>query len=180
MIIVGHGPSMAGSKRAAEIDSHDIVIRLKAGLLNEDFGYKTTVMCVSTEVPALINKVEADEYWFYPKNGNFEGAAVINEIVRVQKPVLIPLAYCNRFNEAFRARFANHPNVSTGMAAILIALHRYDPEEITLAGFDTLLDPSIEFARHPDVPSTGLGVLAGHDWEAENRLLKSLKVRIKC
>ena len=64
------------------------------------------------------------------------------------------------------------------MAAILYAIRQYNPKEISLAGFDTLLDPTKEFYRHPAVPSTGLGRAAGHDWKAENRMLKSLNVRI--
>lgn len=181
MIIVGHGPSMLGAGLGEQIDFHNIVIRLKGGLHNDDFGSKTTICCASTEVMGLFLKMEADEYWAYPKKGQFDGREAIEAIVRAEKPVWIPLKYTIAFNKRFRDEFhGNHPNVSTGMAAILFAIKRYNPKELTLVGFDTLLDPSIEFQRHPDVPSTGLGIHAGHDWKAENLMLKSLNVRIKC
>lgn len=179
IVIVGHGPSMKGTKLGKKIDAHDIVIRLKAGILNEDFGHKTTICCASTEVMGLFLKMEADEYWAYPKKGYFDGREAMNVIVMLNKPVLIPLELCNLFNEGF-CQTASHPNVSTGMAAIMIAIDRYSPKELTLAGFDNLLDPDLEFERHPDVPSTGLGKKAGHDWKAENELLNKLPVRIKC
>lgn len=184
IVIVGHGPSMEGCKLGKVIDSHDIVIRLKAGILSEDFGYKTTVMCASTEVVGLFFNLDAQEYWAYPKKGYFD-RAVFKAIVQLQKPVMIPLAYCNEWNKKFRDMKASHPNVSTGMAAILIALHRYNPKEISLAGFDTLLNPETEFNRHKDVPSTGLwkaglAKTQGHDWKKENELLTNLPVRVIC
>lgn len=180
VVIVGHGPSMQDSGLGEKIDSHDIVVRLKAGILNQDFGHKTNVLCTSTEVMGLFFKRVADEYWAYPKKGYFDAKLAFDVITKIQRPVMIPLDYCNSWNERFRRIGGQHPNVSTGMAAILIALLRYDIKEISLAGFDTLLDPTLDFKRHPDVPSTGLGEKAGHDWIKENELLNNLPLRVIC
>lgn len=173
--IVGHGPSLKGAKKGTEIDSFDKVVRLKGSstvIGSEDYGRRIDALCASTEIMGTFFKVDSPEYWAYPKKGTFDQLVFLQVITKLEKPILLPLHYCNEWNSKFRELGPSHPNVSTGMAAILIALMRWKPESITLAGFDTLLDPSIEFERNDLIPVSGLGKLAGHDWAKENELLK--------
>ena len=175
IVIVGHGPSLMGAGKGKEIDSFNHVVRLKAcaSLManhTNDYGIRVDSLCMSTEVTGLVNAVIAGMYWLYPKNGKYREAVVFDAIANRGAPFMIPLFLCNHWNEEFRKIGGRHPNFSTGMAAIIIAAHYYEPEEIRLGGFDTLLDPNKEFTRHPDVPRTGTGVI-GHDWETENKLL---------
>lgn len=172
--VVGHGPSLKGAGLGAKIDSFDKVVRLKGSytvLWTNDFGGRTDALCATTEIMGNFFKQDAQEYWGYPKNGDFDGKVAINVLAKLQKPLMIPLAFLNSWNSRFRQIGANHPNVSTGMAAILTSIHRWHPDRIVLAGFDTMLDPSKEFTRHEGVPRSGAGEYPKHDWMKENELL---------
>lgn len=180
IVIVGHGPSLKRAKKGSEIDLFDKVVRLKGSasvLCTEDYGSKVDAICTSTEVMGNFFKFMAPEYWGYPKKGTFDHENAINVITRIERPVMIPLEHCNYWNHQFRQMGAKHPNVSTGMGAILIAIKRWekDLKEIYLAGFDTLLNPGIQFDRNHDIPRTGVGLYPDHDWEKENQLLKVLE-----
>ena len=180
MVIVGHGPSLKGSGLGKRIDAFDCVIRLKNCymLLAEahDFGRKTDVMCSSTEVLPTIAKVKAKEYWGYPKKGDYNRASVKWLERQVSGRVRVPLEICNVWNKAFREMGGKHPNVSTGMAALIIALELRRPQEVTLAGFDKVWSPDSD-GYQSTVPShfnAGGTKDTGHDWIAENVLLNVL------
>lgn len=173
--IVGHGPSLKGAGKGERIDSHQQVVRLKGSstvIGSKDYGSKVDALCASTEIMGTFFKVDAPEYWAYPKKGSFDQNVFIQVITELEKPVLVPLRHCNFWNRRFVQLGATHPNVSTGMAAILISILRWNPSLIVLAGFDTMLNPEIEFDRNDEIPVSGLGRLAGHDWQKENLLLK--------
>lgn len=175
--VVGHGPSLKGAKKGSDIDSFDKVVRLKGSssvLRSEDYGEKVDALCASTEIMGTFFKVSAEEYWAYPKNGYFNFLNASNVISRLERPVMIPLEHCNYWNLRFRQMGARHPNVSTGMAAILIAIKRWTPKEVRLAGFDTMLNPSLQFDRNHDIPRSGDGPYPDHDWEKEKLLLTVL------
>lgn len=176
--VVGHGPSLKGAGLGPTIDSHDKVVRLKSSqavMWTNDFGSKSDALCSSTEIMGTFFKMEATEYWGYPKNGDFDVKRFIQTFLKLQKPVMIPIGFINTWNARFRQMGAHHFNVSTGMAAILISIHRWRPDQITLAGFDTLLDPTIEFSRHDGIPRSGAGAYPNHDWAKENELLDVLR-----
>lgn len=176
--IVGHGPSLKGMGMGSVIDHHDKVIRLKGsgGVIGTpDYGSRTDALCASTEIMGTFFKSNAVEFWAYPKKGVFNFMAAGELISRLEKPVMIPLRFCNHWNQRFRDMGACHPNVSTGMAAILIAIHRWHPDEIVLAGFDTLTNPKAGFDRNMEIPRSGDGPYPNHDWEKENILLSVLQ-----
>lgn len=175
--VVGHGPSLKGKKLGRIIDSHDKVVRLKGSSSvhgSEDYGIKCNALCSSTEIMGVFRRQNAEEYWAYPKKGEFSHPVAIKVITEIEKPVMIPLLFSNYWNHRFREMGACHPNVSTGMAAILFSIHRWKPEEIILAGFDTLLNPDIQFDRNPEIPRSGVGDYPNHDWKKENELLTIL------
>lgn len=174
--IVGHGPSMVGRNLCSSIDSHDLVVRLKAssGVIGTtDYGKRCDVLCMSTEVVGLGYAFKPEIYWLYPKKGHYDKSTIGTFVGDVGRPVLVPLELMNDWNRRFRDMGGNHPNVSTGMAAIIIAGCFLRPTQITLPGFDTLLDPSVEFSRNNAIPRTGHGVI-DHDWKKENELLKQV------
>ena len=176
--VVGHGPSLKGAGLGRQIDACDKVVRLKGSqsvLWTDDFGSKVDALCASTEIMGTFFKMDAPEYWAYPKNGDFDIRTAIQAIIKLQKPVMIPLGFSNIWRSRFQQMGATHPNVSTGMAAILFAIHRWNPEKIVLAGFDTLLDPTKKFSRHQDVPRSGFGDYPSHDWQKEHELLDILR-----
>lgn len=175
--IVGHGPSLKGAHRGEEIDSFDKVVRLKGShtvLWTDDYGSRTDALCASTEIMGCFFKQEASEYWAYPKNGDYDRRVAISAIEKLQKPVMIPITFVNRWNSYFRQMGACHNNVSTGMGAILIAIHRWKPEKIALAGFDTLMNPEVSFARDDRIPRSGFGPYPNHDWGKEHDLIPIL------
>ena len=174
--VVGHGPSPIGKAKGKEIDSFDVVVRLKNCkplLETPDYGNRTDSICMSTEVVGLANYMECGMYWLYPKKGDYDRVRTFNVIADLGAPFMIPLSLSNHWNSRFREIGGKHPNVSTGLAAIFIAAHYYEPNQICLVGFDTLLDPTIPFTRNENAPRTGVGQI-NHDWETENKLLKEI------
>ena len=168
---------MKGAGLGKTIDAFDKVVRLKGSgsvLGNQDYGSRIDALCASTEIMGTFFKVDAPEYWAYPKKGVFNFLHAGEVLSRLEKPVMIPLQFCNYWNGRFRQMGAKHNNVSTGMAAILIAIHRWRPSEIVLAGFDTLINPDIQFDRNMEIPRSGDGPYPNHDWKLENQLLTVL------
>lgn len=177
--IVGHGPSLVGKSLGSTIDSHDLVVRLKgsAGVLGtEDYGKRCDVLCMSTEVTGIGYAFKPEIFWLYPKNGDYDKSVIGTFIGDMGRPVLLPLEMFRSMNKSFREMGATHPNVSTGMAAIITAAVYLSPSQITLAGFDTLIDPSVPFSRNNAIPRTGVGEIT-HDWAKERVLLDGLAER---
>lgn len=184
IVIVGHGPSLIGQKKGDLIDSHDIVVRLKgcgSVLENnpEDYGRRVDHLCMSTEVQGLAKAVIAGSYWLYPKKGSYDELKTFEAIAEHGAPFMIPKLLTNFWNDRYRELNPTHGNFSTGMAAIVIASHYYQPQNpepfaIRLAGFDTLLNPDQEFTRNPEIPRTGNGPFV-HDWKCENQLLQKIQ-----
>jgi hypothetical protein len=178
-VIVGHGPSLKGARLGEKIDACDWVIRLKNCymLLAEpnDYGKKTDVMCSSTEVLHTLHKVRAKEYWGYPKRGWFNKAGVwqLSRKVGFEAPVKIPLDLCNFWNQVFREMKPSHPNVSTGMATVFMALDLIKPEKLYLGGFDKVLNPDSEGYKStvPTAFNKGGTADTGHDWKKEREFL---------
>lgn len=175
IVIVGHGPSLIGKSLGKEIDRFDVVVRLKGCkpvLGTEDYGIRVDVVCLSTEVLGLVYEVESPLYWLYPKKGFYDELSV-GKILAQGSGFCLPLQLSNDWNKRFKDLGGTHPNVSTGMASIFICAHYLRPKVIALAGFDTLLNPEIEFKRNDQIPRTGVGVI-DHDWKTENRLLQEV------
>lgn len=177
VVVVGHGPSLKGARLGKQIDSFDCVVRLKNcyTLLAEyaDYGTKTDVMCSSTEVLPTISKVKAQEYWGYPKKGEYNKATVQWLERQVGKKVQVPLDMVNLWNAAFRELGGQHPNVSTGLGAVIIALELKKPEVLTLAGFDKVWEPWVDgYTSTVPTPFNDGGTKdTGHDWGKERELL---------
>lgn len=181
VVVVGHGPSLKGSGLGNEIDKH-FVVRLKncSMLLSEseDYGKKTDAMCSSTEVLPYLPKVKAREYWGYPKHGAYSEKRVkwLRRHVDQRAKVEIPLDACNLWNAAFRELGGRHPNVSTGLGAVIIALVLKRPEVLYLAGFDNVISPKTQGYRSTvPTPFNADGTQStGHDWQKEHELLPYL------
>ena len=176
VIIVGHGPSLVGKGMGSAIDSYDLVVRLKgvnSVMGTDDYGHRCDVLCLSTEVSTLGHTMKPEMFWFYPKKGHYDTCVIGKFAGDVGIPIIVPLELIKGWNKQFLDLGGKHPNVSTGMAAIIIAGHHLRPEKITLAGFDTLVDPKVPFTRNDAIPRTGAGVIT-HDWETENLLLKQV------
>jgi len=188
--IVGHGPSLKKLRLGPKIDACDTVIRLKncSMLLAEKarYGSRTDVMCSSTEVFRTLAKIKAKEYWGYPKKGKVVNQASVwwlerRVVVPWGAKVIIPTEVCNFWNSFFQEMGAKHPNVSTGMAAIVIALDRLKPKRLFLAGFDKVLNPETEGYKStvPTEWNKDGNKDTGHDWAAERQLLDYLAAYYK-
>ena len=178
--IVGHGESLKRAVVGWKIDACDKVVRLKNChlLLAEPhlYGKRTDALCTSTETLYNLPKLKAGEYWGYPKHGEFSASRVAQAERNLGKKIHIPLELCNLWNCAFLELGGQHPNVSTGTAAVIIALDRYRPQTLYLAGFDNVMDPSIEGYRCtvPTPWNAGGTKDTGHDWKTEHKLLPYL------
>lgn len=148
-----------------------------------DYGKKTDAMCSSTEVLPHLPKVKASEYWGYPKHGDYNERRVkwLKRHVDQRSKVHVPLEACNLWNAAFLELGGKHPNVSTGMGAVVIALELKRPKTLYLAGFDNVLDPKI-WGYKSTVPTAfnqGGSKDTGHDWFTEHKLLPYLATHYK-
>jgi hypothetical protein len=181
LVIVGHGPSLKGAGLGKEIDACSFVVRLKncSMLLAEphDFGTRRDALCTSTETLYNLPKLKATEYWGYPKHGEYSESRVRQAERQLDAKIQIPLEAVNLWNAAFLELGGQHPNVSTGMGALIIALELKRPETVYLAGFDNVLDPSIEGYRCtvPSPYNAGGTQGTGHDWVTEKKLLGYLQ-----
>lgn len=143
-----------------------------------DYGSRVDALCLSTEVLGIVDRVDAGMFWLYPKNGNYAPAVTFDVVANKGAPFMIPLDLTVFWNKRFVEIGGKHKCVSSGLASVIIAAHYHEPESITLAGFDTLLDPSIPFTRNDAIARTGTGDIP-HDWETENKLLLELSDHYK-
>lgn len=174
--IVGHGNSSIGKKLGSDIDAHDVVIRLKNCeklIGTEDYGNKVTVQVYSTETTHIAGNIKADLYWLYPKNCDYDDATIGSLFRKLNSPVWLPLDLTRFWLEKFLDMGASHPSTSIGTAAFFMAAHFFQPEQITLVGFDTVLSGigDGQQNRNKVVPRTGTGIIP-HDWKKEGELLK--------
>lgn len=139
-------------------------------------------MCSSTEVTHHLSKVEASEYWCYPKKGRYDVRLIEKLQRQVSGKVIVPLTECETWNIVFRKMGAKHPNVSTGLAAIIIALELTHPKTLTIAGFDKVLNPEMNgyTSTVPTQFNAGGTADTGHDWHSEKKLLAFLAHSFKC
>jgi hypothetical protein len=185
LCLVGHGPSLKGSGLGGAIDGCDFVVRLKncSMLLAEshDYGRKTDALCTSTETMTNLTKLKAGEYWGYAKKGSFAQARVRRAERYLKARIEIPLEPIQLWNSAFLELGGKHPNVSTGMGALIIALELKKPETVYLAGFDNVCAPMIQGYKStvPTAWNADGQKDTGHDWFCENKLLGYLQAHYK-
>jgi hypothetical protein len=177
LVIVGHGPSLKGAALGGRIDSCDFVVRLKncSMLLAEkrDYGTKTSALCTSTETLMNLTKVKATEYWGYPKKGDYSEARRRGAERKLGAKIQIAVDACRLWNAAFLELGGKHPNVSTGLGALITALELKKPEVLYLAGFDKVLNPMSKgyISTVPTAWNADGQKDTGHDWVTENLLL---------
>lgn len=183
-MIVGHGPSMKGADLGKKIDDHEQVIRLKncSELLEipKDYGRKTTIMFSSTEVCHQLHKVKAEEYWCFPKYDAYNTDLIDELRKKVNARVRVLTEQSRVWNKLFRDMGGKHPNVSTGMAAIISACEILNPRVLSLAGFDILFNPYLAYVSTVPSPFNDGGTKdTGHDWFCESRLLQFIGEHFK-
>jgi hypothetical protein len=176
VVIVGHGPSLKGAHKGPLINEKAPVIRLKKYdhfYKSEDYGDLCDYIVASAETAKIMlsNPHKPKEYWVYPKCfGKCDEDRVRSYL---GDPVFIG-KWTEPWNEEFR-RMVNYigagpkgRNVSIGLAAAITAIERFNPDELWMAGCDTLLNPNIPYESLYN-PHTRAD--EAHLWESENRLL---------
>ena len=174
-LIVGHGPSLIGKKLGETIDQFQVVRLKRFTKFHEkaDYGERTDYLCSSTEVmPSMLGQCEPKEYWGYPKKGSWDKS----KERKFKDNLVIPLETTEFWNTKFKERShyfgsgADGRNVSTGLAALIIAAERLGGK-IILAGFDTVLNPSINYQS---VYNPGTSACVNHKWEIEHKMLPEI------
>lgn len=184
LCVVGHGPSLEGAGLGHLIDHCDAVLRFKKGWkltqdYQTDYGKRTDYLCASTEVPGTLLvpddiKAQIKAFVGYPKYGFYNEHAVESMQTALERDIVVPINLCNYWNDRFRKLGGTHPNVSVGMAGLIVLAHELRPQEVVLAGMDAILNPAGGFKRIDTVPRTGAGVFPDHDWWIERALLDAL------
>lgn len=175
-IIVGHGKSLVDEGMGEIIDQYNVV-RLKTfkKFHNEkDYGKRTDYICSSTEVmPGMLGQAKPKEYWGYAKKGSWDEH---KEAKFKKLNYIIPVEETEYWNEKFRQKSryfgvgADGRNVSTGLAALIIASWRLGGK-IILAGFDTVLNPKLDYYS---VYNPTTRVAHNHKWDIEHEMLPEI------
>jgi hypothetical protein len=176
---------MKGAGLGKKIDEHEHVVRLKncSELLEtpKDYGRKTTIMFSSTEVCWQLHKVVAEEYWCFPKYDAYNTDLIDQLRKHVNGSRVRVLTEQSRvWNKLFRDMGGKHPNVSTGMAAVISACELLNPRVLRLAGFDVLFNPALPYVSTVPSPFNNGGTKdTGHDWACESKLLQFIGEHFK-
>ena len=178
ILIVGHGKSIQNAGLGEKIDQYPVV-RMKTFKKFHDeknYGKRTDYLCSSTEVMlGMLGQAEPIEYWCYPKKGEWS-AGTEKKFKKKAENYIVPLKETEYWNEIFRERSgyggigSEGRNISTGLAAIIIAAWRLK-KDIILAGFDTLLNPALDYHS---VYNPTTRVAHCHKWCIENAMLPEI------
>jgi len=137
-------------------------------------------MFSSTEVCWQLHKVKAEEYWCFPKYETYNTDLIDQLRKSVNTRVRVLTEQSKTWNKLFRDMGGKHPNVSTGMAAIISVCEILNPRVLHLAGFDTVFNPRLPYESTVPSPFNDGGTKStGHDWIAENQLLQFIGEHFK-
>lgn len=171
--LVGHGQSMEGSNRGEKIDQYPVVRMKKCYLLMErapqDYGKRTDFAGGTTASirEVIQNYPDVKEYWAYIKSKYPDQGHKSDQIKpgKVRgKPLVIPSElHFKWLDRYYEFRGTDELRYSTGTGLILIALDRYHPEKVILAGFDSVGDP--ENSTHQSVDWHPTLKRKKYDWE---------------
>lgn len=193
--IVGHGPSLLSGHGGKEIDSYDVVVRLKRcqeTLKHPKFyGSRTDIVGGSwTIAPGLKGIGGARRYWvFLDSRHDNVTPAMIDAMKRHFEPYecIIDRPLCDEWQAVYRGlrnsvtrsdgmvmgRYSDlelgHNHMSQGSIAVIHAMALLNPEVITLAGFDSVANGEFTWSvtRGPEWEQ-----YPDHNWAAEHVLLK--------
>jgi hypothetical protein len=141
------------------IDSHDVVVRLKHGLVSnqpaEHFGRRTDVICARSDV----YRKPGVAFWRFPD---------------LPDPMAEKwLKYYWQFNPKCK-----RGKPSIGLCAVFCAIEFANPDSIALIGYDRLLSEDETTGKWHQPRRFNKFGTGSHDQRAEAECLKSLPVRI--
>lgn len=198
ILIVGHGPSLVEHKMGEAIDSYPFVVKVNRGLdlfgvrhnLERPKAYGTR--CDATCLPlwrlvsgTIIKKKylrNVSECWISPSRlyRELERKRFDRDVARVAEIYNGTIRHAFDEYHHWRKQYRNHKTVydsrriiSTGMAAILIALETFNPEILTLAGFDNMRDG---IKSNPDT----MGKSSSHSPDVEHKILGEIEETYNC
>lgn len=179
VLIVGHGPGLAGMSRGREIDSHDVVIRFgDSGYYQKenDYGVKTDyILSVDQRIADVINVGRIPkETWVYGRP-RFRDEPLILARLKKFNPVICTATdrWLERFKEigatGYSTERAPDPHFSQGMAAIIMVADRLKEKKIKLMAFQALLNG--DSGHYESGANQWRIIKAQHDFAAERKLL---------
>lgn len=180
--VVGHGPSLLDQRRGSEIDSADLVVRMKwhASLRERPdiFGSRTDIAASSLRVAGKLRKLWPDVSRFivFFDSRTYDMLEAELDAIRAKfdgVELLMDKPLCWTWDELYR-QFANpedEPHTSTGFH-VLIHLAKYFPgSDVRLYGFDSMVSGTWTWSltRGPDWEH-----YPKHRFDIERRLLGML------
>lgn len=194
--IVGHGPSLLQENKGAEIDSHNLVVRLKRSkeLLLHPEHYGTQVDCV---VGSFVVGLALKKHWdhcgrFFLFTDTRTQDVTPQEIRGMQThffgvECIIDKPLCDYWIDAYRANrktieldprqepkgklsdSQGHLHPSAGTFSIVYVLAHLKPESISLYGFDSLLSGEWDYSI---TRGEEYSQYPDHNFRAEKELLQ--------
>lgn len=130
-------------------------------------------------MPVMLDckKVPEVSYWAQPKRGTWSKITETRFREQAKKPLLIPddvyLPWLERWKVV---RKQDTPNFSLGLATIIFASALLKPKELSLVGFDNLLDPNLLWYDRAD---KGPRWPTRHEWHVESSMLDMIEDEYK-
>ena len=187
--IVGNGPSLLKHEFGADIDSHDVIVRIKDGYIRKDLhslslGKRGHIICRSNRSHG--GPIENYKRWIFvdsrdpldkDKGLKFGGDVICDTSlcrIWVERYCALREAYDPAPNQKRHGLFSDkfgHQHPSAGSFSILYAMDKLSPDVLRLYGFENVISGTHTWSLtrgegHPGYPD--------HNWPAEKRLLEAM------
>ena len=184
--IVGHGPSMVGSKLGETIDGNDVVIRLKRMIHllkdKEDFGSRYDIGAGSLRIlPMMKEMLQTAELkvplmcLFDSRDKQLDQAQVNNVLAQCQPyEVYADRELCDELDKLYMVEvdkdldFEAVTHTSQGTKAAWLTANSFPRSTINLYGFDNVRDGTFNWSltRGPEWDK-----YPNHRWDIEHRMI---------
>lgn len=194
--IVGHGPSLLAEECGEIIDDHDRVVRVKRchDTLRYPlhYGTRTDALAASVHLAGQIRDIPAGEYWLIVDSRHPDPEPVVGAAQRLlaRSRTRCDIELCREWDARYRdrrtpvegwpegmkpSRYADslgERHLSQGFKALLYACRFWEPDEITLAGYDNVMtgDFTWSVTRGPEWTN-----YPTHRWDIEHEMLKDVE-----
>ena len=195
VVIIGHGPELYDKGRGRIIDGFEVVVRLGDACQWQykdelNYGTKTDYYVLPSTQLFRVRCGDLDrmkpskELWITHNMAKHVRPIVGTNVDKVLEkykeynPVII-YEIINFWHDIFQRYNPKQWKFSTGMVAIINAVHRLRPRTLVIPGFDNLKKGTHEDyltgADKEGVNFTPTFCAEGHDLEAENKLLEDIQ-----